>query len=292
MTGDTPEALAYAGGRLVVADTTEVQAFNPATGRRLWSVPGGALFLTVADGVVYTGKGCQNPCGATNSYAIDLATGKVRWVHAGSGGGQPIVAGGRLFQTWGEPNSSRIYDAASGRLLGTLPADVLLANRWGVYGTRVTRPGLNCHTWVGRYTLTGRQVWQAQLGLCNAVSASLGYGTLYLTADRGGFGGRPADGWVMALNAANGQTLWARNVGSIGGITLANRLVYVLRQVAASQVLTFDADTGKPVSAMALKGYTGVVAEPFVIASGTVYIADGSRLIALRVVPPQPMPGR
>ena len=50
--GDRPEVLGYANGRLVVGDTTEVQAFDPATGRRLWRVPGGATFLTISGGVV------------------------------------------------------------------------------------------------------------------------------------------------------------------------------------------------------------------------------------------------
>jgi hypothetical protein len=290
--GDRPEVLGYANGRLVVGDTTEVQAFDPATGRRLWRVPGGATFLTISGGVVYTGKPCQNPCGATNSYAIDLITGKVRWVHPGNGGGQPILAGGRLFQGWGVPNSTRMYDAVSGTFLGTLPASVLLADAGGVYATRSTNPGLGCHNWLGRYTLSGRLVWIGKLGLCNSVNASLGYGTLYVTAARGGLGGRPAGGWVVAMNAANGHTQWSRNIGSIGGISLANRLVYVLRTYVGGQVLTLDAGSGKPISALTLPVYTPAGQQPFVIAGGTVYLVNGIRLTALRVIPPPPSTGR
>ena len=136
--GDRPQTIGFGNGRLVVADTTEVQAFDPASGRRLWRVPGGAQYLTIAGGVVYTGKFCENPCGVTNSYAIDLTTGRVRWVHAGNGGGQPIVAAGRLFQNWDRPNSTRIYDPLSGKLLGHVPATVLLGDASGVYAMRAT----------------------------------------------------------------------------------------------------------------------------------------------------------
>lgn len=289
--GDRVQTLAYGQGRLVVADITEVQAFDPMSGRRLWRVPGGAQFLTVAGGTVYTGKFCQNPCGVINSYAIDLMTGRVRWVHTGNGGGQPIVAAGRLFQNWDRPNSTRIYDPLSGRLLGTLPALVLLADASGVYATRTSNPALGCHTWLGRYTPAGRQIWIQKLGLCNSVSSSLGYSTIYVTAARGNFGGRPDGGWVLALNAVTGQTRWARNVGSIDGISLANGLVYVLRANVGGEVLTFDAGTGGSTSSLALPRYTLGYGRPFVIAGGTVYLVNGVQLIALRGIPPQPLAG-
>jgi hypothetical protein len=289
--GDRPQTIGFGNGRLVVADTTEVQAFDPVSGRRLWRVPGGAQFLTISGGVVYTGKFCENPCGVTNSYAIDLTTGKVRWVHAGNGGGQPIVAGGRLFQNWDRPNSTHIYDPLSGKLLGNVPATVLLGDASGVYAMRDTNPGLGCHAWLGRYTPTGWQVWTQKLGLCNSVSSSLGYGTLYVTAARGSLGGRPAGGWVLALNATNGHIRWARHVGSIGGISLADGLVYVLREYVGGEVLTLDAGTGKPTSALTLQRYTPGPGEPFVITGGTVYIANGVQLIALRGIPPQPLAG-
>jgi PQQ-like domain len=122
--GDSPEVLAYGGGKLIVGATTETVALDPATGRRYWRVPGGAFFLTVAGGVVYTGKGCQNPCGPIASQAIDIASGRVIWSHAGNGGGSPLLMSGYLYQDWAFSDLAtrvRVYHPKDGRLATTLP---------------------------------------------------------------------------------------------------------------------------------------------------------------------------
>jgi outer membrane protein assembly factor BamB len=122
--GDYPEVLAYGGGKLIVGTTTGTVALDPATGRRYWRVPGGAFSLTVANRVVYTGKGCQNPCGAVASQAIDIATGRVIWTHAGNGGGTPLFASRYLYQDWAFNDLAtrvRVYRPKDGGLVTTLP---------------------------------------------------------------------------------------------------------------------------------------------------------------------------
>lgn len=81
-------ALAYGGGRLYAQNYDGVlTAFNPATGKEIWTVtlPGQHSFTsppTFADGVVYTGG---SGSGGT-LYAVDAASGAVLWT-------QPVANG-------------------------------------------------------------------------------------------------------------------------------------------------------------------------------------------------------
>ena len=71
---------------------------DPATGKILWQTPDPAGsfdigFVSVANGVVYGGSVATT---GTNMYALDAATGKIRWSFASGGsvtGGAAIVDG-------------------------------------------------------------------------------------------------------------------------------------------------------------------------------------------------------
>lgn len=118
-------------GSMVVAGDWDVVGFDRVTGARRWTykAPAGdgpGLFLgPVQGGLVYTGS----PGG--RAYAIDTATGALRWMTTIVDGGttsvfRPAVAGAMLavgYSTFVIPNAGGLamLDAASGRLLWRTP---------------------------------------------------------------------------------------------------------------------------------------------------------------------------
>ena len=99
----TPVTIASADGRTRTITGGFWAALDPATGAVLWRTPDpqGALdvgALTVANGVVFAGS--LAPQG-DNMYALDAATGAVRWAFAsgGSVAGGPAVVDGAVY--WG-----------------------------------------------------------------------------------------------------------------------------------------------------------------------------------------------
>ena len=110
-TGTAGTALALAGSTVVAGDW-DVVGFDRATGTRRWiyEAPAGdgpGLFLGPhRDGVVYTGS----PGG--RAYALDAATGRLRWMTTIVEGGmtsvfRPVIDGGRVFvgySTYVNPN--------------------------------------------------------------------------------------------------------------------------------------------------------------------------------------------
>ncbi|MCR6483447.1 PQQ-binding-like beta-propeller repeat protein [Amycolatopsis sp. OK19-0408] len=97
-------ALAYGGGRLYAQNFDGVlSAFNPATGAQLWSarMPGQYSFTsppTFAAGVVYTaGAGSGGTV-----YAVDAATGAVRWTQGVANGDEssPAVTANGVYVSY------------------------------------------------------------------------------------------------------------------------------------------------------------------------------------------------
>jgi len=96
-----------------------------------WPVSSGVL---VHDGVAYLAAGINNFDG-THVYALDAATGKIRWQNNTSGHldafshrgvaaqGDMLLHGGRLYLAGGNAVSPAIYDAANGKCLNPPPAD-------------------------------------------------------------------------------------------------------------------------------------------------------------------------
>ncbi|GAC1464860.1 MAG: hypothetical protein PVSMB7_08440 [Chloroflexota bacterium] len=122
--GNRLEVLAYTGGKLIVGTTTEVFAVELTTGHQYWRVAGGGCGLSVSEGTIFASKsGCQNPCGTSGTWAIELATGRMRWKHVKGSEGSPVVIAGRLVQRSSSAskgrrvNSIHVYDARSGKLL-------------------------------------------------------------------------------------------------------------------------------------------------------------------------------
>jgi len=139
-----------AGRALVASGDGWVYAFEAATGKRLWRFRAapverripvyGALQSTwpvatgvlVADGVAYLAAGMNNFDG-THAYALDAATGAIRWQNNASGHldrvgrrgiaaqGHMLLHDGKLYLAGGNAVSPGIYDAASGKCLNRPP---------------------------------------------------------------------------------------------------------------------------------------------------------------------------
>lgn len=276
--GDNPQALAYAQGKLVVGASTALLALDPSSGRLWWRTPGGASVLTVKDRTIYTGKGCQNVpsrCGSLASYAVDLTNGRVRWQHPGNGGALPTLVAGRLYQLWGMyMPSTHVYDAASGRLLATLPLTASWTGDVARSYADVTGGPSGKPDWLGEIGANGKPVWKVSVGHVQGNSRpALAYGTLFLPSNRFHPG-------VIAVNARNGQVRWGADVGPNVSVAVANHLVYVLHtETGALDIL--DAASGRGVVHLMIPGYVGYGS--LFVSGGTVYVVSGGAgLIALR----------
>lgn len=139
-----------AGRALVGSDDGWVYAFEAATGRRLWRFRAapeerriavyGRLVSTwpvssgvlLADGVAYAAAGINNFDG-THVYALDAATGRIRWQNSTSGHldtyshrgvaaqGDLLLHEGRLYLAGGNAVSPAVYRADNGECLNPPP---------------------------------------------------------------------------------------------------------------------------------------------------------------------------
>lgn len=276
--GDTFYGLAYAQGRLVVAATRVVLALNPDSGHVYWRTPGGALGLIVAGDRVYTGKGCQFPCGPTASYALDLRTGRVIWRHPGNFGAPPVLLGGRLYQTWGENRGeTRVYDPGSGRLAGRLN----LFGWWtGDAGSTYLETTLNplsssAQDWLERVDAAGRLSWRVRLGLVAGPDFPVyAYHMLFAASNRFHPG-------LVGIDAANGKVKWGADLGSGLSLIAANHLVYALHQ-STGRVDVLSAADGRDVARLAVGPGSGGGSSGLMVAAGTLYVISGGQLTALR----------
>jgi outer membrane protein assembly factor BamB len=226
----SPEALAYAEGRLIVAGTKTTIAINPETGKRYWSAPAGATSLNVIGGTIYTGKYCQNSadvCGPAASYAVSLSNGRVLWKHAGAFTDAPDLIAGRLYQVvGGGSDQTRVYDPASGTLVAELPYGALwLGDKNTIYAYALVGPQPGARPakrgWLGRISSTGKPVWKLNVGVVWPGSAVLDHGMLYVDSNRFHPG-------VIAVKGSNGQIQWGGNLGKDLLLRVVNQLVFVL----------------------------------------------------------------
>ena len=142
---------AIAGGRALVGSGDGwAYAFEAATGRLLWrfrAAPAGrkisiygtlldtwpvAAGVLVEDGVAYLAAGMNNFDG-THVYALDAATGRLKWQNNSSGHleafsrrgvavqGDLLLDGGKLYLAGGDAVSPALFDAATGKCLNNPP---------------------------------------------------------------------------------------------------------------------------------------------------------------------------
>lgn len=277
---DVPVAMAYSQGRLIVASPLTVIALDPLTGHQLWRVPGGAYGLTISGSVVYTSKFCTSICGPLTSMAINLRTGRVLWQHRGNGAMAPVMVGGHLFQVWG--NQTRVYDPQLGQLLATLPgAPQWLGDDVNTFAFLSVLPALDGETpiqsWLARIGPLGKPVWRVMLGVPSDPSgdgnAAYADGLLYVPSNRFHPG-------AVAVDARTGKIRWGADVGAGLALISANHLVFAVHQ-SNNQVDILNGRNGHLLRRIAIAG--GSYGQSSALVSGgTLYVATGQALVALR----------
>jgi outer membrane protein assembly factor BamB len=226
-----PPALA-AGRAFVGAGDGWVYCFEAATGRLLWRfraapqerrIPfyGGLLStwpvssgVLVADGTAYCAAGINNFDG-THVYALDAATGKIKWQNNDSGHldafsrqgvsaqGDLLLHDGKLYLAGGTAASPAVYDAATGACANPAP-------KGG--GTNAPR-GRELHLANGKVVTTGQPLYSnranpvhdASVKWSEAVVAAAN-GTLTYAQDKTA----PGEPWVLFAKGADGQALWTQ----------------------------------------------------------------------------------
>jgi eukaryotic-like serine/threonine-protein kinase len=206
-----------AGGAAVFETTGEVVAVDPATGRRLWSIPRlpGPVAPAAVDPatnggiLVYTEGGLS---GTADVVAVSLADRSLLWAftlpHLSRGG--PAIAEGKVFVG---TDGGIVYaiDEAVGGQVWKAETDGLIVGSLAASGGMVFGVAENGHaaasTVYGWHADTGKQAWSfAQTrGVIGSSSPSASAGMVYV-----GMG----DSTVRAFKASSGDVLWSRAVST------------------------------------------------------------------------------
>lgn len=277
-TPDSPEALAYARGRLIVAATRQVLAINPDTGSRFWSAGGGATELTVAGNTIFTAKYCQNVCGTLASYAINLANGRVLWKHAGNFGAAPALIAGRLYQTVGPAGEeTRVYDPSSGALVATLRfgGQWLGDSRTAYVFAQTLAPSGPVHrVWLGRISATGKPAWKLDLGKPGEGAAVLAGGSIFVPSNRFHPG-------VIGVKASNGHILWGADVGKDVDLLESSNLLFVLRH-GDGRLQILKPNNGQLARQLTIPGFGSRGTFGLLMAGDTLAVLHANGIVGLR----------
>lgn len=247
MTGAIGAAPTVADGVVYAGDQAgNLAAYDAATGSERWRISlgsgsaaslyasspvvvdavlyvasgGGASTPAVADGVVFVGGTANVSLPPTALYAIDAATGAVRWrfpAGAGSGLTTPGVYA---------------IDAATGtaRWSYAMPGDVRGAPAvidGAVYAAAADG------TVTGLDTATGAARWQVATGEAISSSPAVAGGTVYVSG---------AAGWLYALDAMTGKETWRAQIGAAH--TASPTVADAIYVVAGGQLVALDANDG------------------------------------------------
>ena len=268
--GNGPNGLAVDGGRVYGVTNDDVFALAALNGRELWRRRLGRAYAPVPwKNLLVVGTR-----GAT--YALDAATGKVRWRFDGGGARYPVSidADGRLYL--GTATSLVVLDAATGRQLaedrrGGVQATPVLA------GGSVFGAGMGARV-VAWQTGTQRRLWKrAVCSVSGRIETPPAYadGRLFLPV-AGMCAHDPARGRLVALAAATGRVAWQHRLGApaLGCAAVANDVVFT--SSSDGTVDGFDARSGALLWRARLPA--GVDACP-AVAGDTLYVGAG---VALR----------
>ncbi len=271
-------------GRVYGATDPNVFALASSNGRVLWRRRLASTRRQLAEIAPVAWKGLLfvstlEPArpGHGTLYALDAATGVVRWTFAplDTPGPVSIDAEGRLYTA-----SRFVLDAASGRLLGHWPsrlgATPILATKAGA-GTAFAaeRSGL-----VVAWDLeTKRRLWDRQVDLhhlgCGGVESPMAYADdrLFVPVDLCGRGGE-----LIALDAASGRARWERHLPApdVGCATIASDVVFT--STHDGTVYAFATRDGRLVWRVRLSG--NLTACPAIVGDALL-LRSRTRLVAL-----------
>lgn len=245
-------ALVVSGTVLVTGNTSGTGgtfAYDTATGKQLWSVPGHIRGEPAVDATAaYAVNDTKNAYRFRLS-KLDLKTGKPLWSFDeedfGNHDAAPVLTGAQVVLT-SRNRSLAAFDIASGKLLWrhdkTTPcaptlsaADGLIYFSGGLAGTADTLTALDA--------ATGVTVWKRTLGTsgnqCGTVTA-VANGTVVT--------GLESD--LLAFDAKSGAAKWTRTVGNrkqpvaLGQLVVTGGVIYT---ASSTELMGFDLASGRPV---------------------------------------------
>lgn len=261
-----------------------VIALDRGTGRLDWFLPtpgevmGGLAYL---DGTLYAADGSHW------LYAIDPATGRVKW-KVNDGGVDSMsslaVAGGTIYVVTGGPADPSVkgFSAATGQetfsTVGHGNADNSPTVWDGIVFEENALP-ISDHgkLWfrddIEAYGGSGRLLWHHLTGEGPLPLPPHPFATPPVTVSGGVvYAGSISSGKVYALKAQTGQLLWSQ---SVGAPTYAAPLVQggrVYTTTKAGKILALDASTGRILGTLSVGGHFGP-AYP-VLVDGTLYVGN------------------
>jgi eukaryotic-like serine/threonine-protein kinase len=279
-----------AEGRVFVREQGgAVTAYDAASGARLWSAfagggPVGYDFPPVVDrGVVYVAGGRGMLSSSGDVFALDAATGAVRWTVSIPGfGGYPIAVDGEDVYVDG-PHLLALDRASGARrwelMIGNLSDGGY--SRPAVDGDTVYVGGGDGRVYAVNRA-TGSTRWSTPVGAAGfssagptvSVAGSLVY-AVSKDAEVTAFGDATVSGHVRALDSATGEERWSQHVDGLrafgSGPLVSGTTVYV----ASSTLGAYDAATGVPRWTAPTGGTSLFSFTPPVLELGTVYVAGG-----------------
>ena len=209
---------AIANGTLFFgSDDHNFYAVDLATGSTKWSVPTGwptDSAPTVSDGIVYFG--------ADYMYALDAATGVVKWkffLNPATIMAAPLVNNGVVY-IGSENDTLYALDAATGGVKWRARADNTLAQSTPTISNGVLYVGAESGSLFAFDAATGTQQWKALPGASVYDQPFVYNNTVYITAD---------DGNLYAVNAQTGAGVWniPQMYANGSGAIVANGVLYV-----------------------------------------------------------------
>lgn len=286
-------ALVVSGTVLVTGNTSGTGgtfAYDTATGKQLWSVPGHIRGEPAVDA---TAAYAVNDTKSANRFRLsklDLKTGKALWSvedeDLGNHDSAPVLTGAQVVLT-SRNRAIAGYAAASGQQLwrhdktNTCEPSLSFANgliyfSGGLAGTSDTLTVLDA--------ATGTTLWAKTLGTSNNQCGTA-------TAVTNGIVVTGLDTDLLAFDAKTGASKWQRSIGSrkepvaLGQLVVTGGIVYT---ASGSDLLGFDLASGRPVFQLALPNPADVSKIRLASAGGVMFLhsvglppADSSMLYAI-----------
>ena len=260
---------AVANGLVYINDGSYAEAYNAATGTKIWSrtiLPWYAM--VIVNGVVYVQSGLGYPNGQSSVYALNAQTGQTIWnvvLQQDLYSTSPAVANGVVyvgavdgtFLALNATNGKTLWTAALGMSNAIITAPVVNngmvyveADSYGLFAFNAT---------------TGKQLWFAPSDPYGG-SPAVAYGMVYLTEGIGA---------IQAYNETTGKLVWQQPsnnntlTDTLYSVTVANGVVYASANNGGP--IAFDAKTGKILFTYANNPYQGQSASSPVVANGMVF---------------------
>ncbi len=243
-----------ADGRVFTMDSEQrVRAFDAASGKTVWDVDLARKQddEALSGGLAYANGSLFATTGFAKVFALNAATGKELWSRSVSAPihGAPSVGRGRLVAI---TVNNMLYgmNAADGRDLW--PPHQALSEAAGLLGTAsaaMTEDSIiapfSSGDLIALRATTGRVMWSESLapGRRTDELASVSHIRGRPAVDRGQVIAASYGGILVALNAATGDRLWERDIGSLNGAWIAGDYAFLVTSQQELVCLTREKGT-------------------------------------------------